>query len=368
LEQRPQSDPQAAPADAARPSPTPGSSFVPNLGRLETEIRRVAPSDVTLLIEGESGSGKNLAARAVHAASARKDRPYVEVQLTALSPTLLESELFGHEAGAFTGAEQARVGRFLRAQGGTFVLDGVEALPPEVQVKLLRVLQERAVEPLGSERSIALDVRLIALSSRDLEGEVRAGRFREDLYYRVAVVRLRVPPLRARVDDLPELCELYLARAAQRLGVAQRSLTAAAFERLRAHAWPGNLRELENVLERVSILAPRASGGAEARGGRRAAPARDIAAPIEAAELDFLAEASEGVAEDLARQALAHGIGLEALERAVIARAHSEQRGNVSAAARRLGLSRRAFETRHERVHGAPRANDAAIDEHGGDA
>jgi DNA-binding NtrC family response regulator len=326
-----------------------GAAHAPSLlGSFSEEVRRVASSDVTLLIEGETGSGKNLAARLAHAESARSRAPYVEIQLTALTPTLLESELFGHEAGAFTGATEARTGRLLRAQSGTLVLDGIECLPAALQVKLLRVLQERAVEPIGAEAAIPLDARVIALSGRDLEGEMRAGRFREDLYYRLAVVRLRVPPLRARATDLPDLCRHFLALAARRAGVRERSTTSAALDRLLAHAWPGNLRELENALERVSILVPDASAGS--RANDRAVP------PIDAAELAFLDEPAEGMADEIARQVLAHGVGLEDLERALLAHALVEQRGNVSAAARRLGLGRHAFEHRFERANEGARA------------
>jgi DNA-binding NtrC family response regulator len=264
----------------------------------------------------------------------------VEVQLTALAPTLVEAELFGHEAGAFTGARAARTGRLLRAQGGTLVLDGVECLPLDMQVKLLRVLQERAVEPLGSEQTIALDVRVVALASRDLAGEVRSGRFREDLYHRLAVIRLRVPPLRARVPDLPALAAHFLRQAASRAGGRERTLTPEAAARLAAHAWPGNLRELENAMERVTVLAPQG----DVNGVHPP--------PVEARELDFLFEAADGVTIELARKALAHGIGLDDLERVLLAEALREQRGNVSGAARRLGLSRRAFEHRYERSNG----------------
>jgi two-component system response regulator HydG len=334
---------------------------LPSLGRFAEEIQRVAASDVTLLIEGESGAGKNVCARAVHAASPRSGGAYLEVQLSALAPSLIDAELFGHEAGAFTGADRARTGRFLRAQNGSIVLDGIECLSLQLQVKLLRVLQERVVEPLGSEQSFALDVRVIALSNRDLEAEVRAGRFREDLYYRLAVVKLSVPPLRERLDDLDELCAHFLGRAARRLGVEPRALSAGALDRLRAHAWPGNLRELENALERVSVLAPRSTGDARAAGDRRSAGERSAAhgaPPVEPSELEFLAEAARGMAEDLARQALAHGVGLEELERALLVQALGEQRGNMSAAARRLRLSRRAFEHRYERAIEAQRASD----------
>ncbi len=367
MEHLPPSDPAPLPAQAARATPDTDAGL-PSLGRFAEEIQRVAAADVTLLIEGESGAGKNVCARAVHAASPRSGGAYLEVQLSALAPSLIDAELFGHEAGAFTGADRARTGRFLRAQNGSIVLDGIECLSLQLQVKLLRVLQERVVEPLGSEQSFALDVRVIALSNRDLEAEVRAGRFREDLYYRLAVVKLSVPPLRERLDDLDELCAHFLGRAARRLGVEPRSLSAGALERLRAHAWPGNLRELENALERVSVLAPRTTGASGASGDRRAAgdprsagerSAARGAPPVEASELDFLAEAARGMAEDLARQALAHGVGLEELERALLVQALGEQRGNMSAAARRLRLSRRAFEHRYERSTEAQRTTDA---------
>jgi two-component system response regulator HydG len=336
----------APPFDARDGSSASSSGEAALLGAFAAEVRRVATSDVTLLIEGETGSGKNAAARHAHAVGSRARAPYVEVQLTALTPTLLESELFGHAEGAFTGAQHARTGRLLRARDGTLVLDGIECLPLALQVKLLRVLQERAVEPVGAETALPMQARVIALSGRDLESEMRAGRFREDLFYRLAVVRLRVPPLRARAEDLPRLCDDFLARAAQRAGVARRALTPAALDRLLRHAWPGNLRELENALERVSILAPAVPTSTPESGPP----------PIEVAELAFLDETAAGMADELARLVLAHGIGLEALERALLAQALLEQRGNASAAARRLGLGRHAFEHRFERANETPRA------------
>ena len=296
------------------------------------DLERVAASDVTVLIEGESGAGKSLAARILHRTSARSECPLVEVQLAALAPSLIEAELFGHEVGAFTGAQRSRAGRFRRAQGGSLVLEAVETLPSELQVKLLRALQERVIEPLGSEQQIEVDTRLIATCGRDLAEEVRAGRFREDLYYRLAVVTLRVPPLRARVEDLADLAEHIGRRAADVAGVAPRPLEPAAFERLARHSWPGNVRELENALERVMVLTPR-EGGA-----------------VSAEEFDFLEEAVAGADQTLAREALAHGISLDGMTLAMIETALEEERGNVSAAARRLGLSRRAFDYRRRKL------------------
>ena len=227
------------------------------------ELVRVAASDATVLLRGESGVGKGLAATALHHASPRAGAPLVTVHLGALSETLVESELFGHEKGAFTDAHQARSGAFRRAEGGTLVLDDVDLLPPLAQVKLLRVLQERVVEPLGAEAPVPIDVRVVATTTRDLARLVEDGEFRADLYFRLDVVPLEVPPLRARLSDLPALAEALAGRIAQRLSVAARPLSAMALERLRAHGWPGNVRELENALERVLVL------GAAARRRRR---------------------------------------------------------------------------------------------------
>jgi DNA-binding NtrC family response regulator len=309
----------------------------------ETRIRELAGPDVTVLLEGESGSGKNLAARVLHELGSRRTGPFVEVSLAALAPTLIESELFGHEPGAFTSAQSARTGRFLRANGGTIVLDGVESLPGSLQVKLLRVLQERRIEPLGSSAEIDIDVRVIATTSSELAAEVGAGRFREDLYYRLAVVTVRAPPLRARLADLPLLCEALLEQASQRLSVPKRTVGPRALERLAAHSWPGNLRELENALERVLVL-PRT--GAEAE--------RKQQTVVDPEEFSFLDEAAVGMPEALARMALAHGVSLQDLERALLSESLREQRGNLTAAARQIGLSRRAFEYRSSRAASAP--------------
>lgn len=326
------------------------------LGRSEAfrgfvgDLDRVAGAQVAVLIEGENGVGTSLAARVLHAASPRSEGPLVEVDLAALSPSLIEAELFGHEEGAFTGAIRSRLGRFRRAQGGTLVLDGVECIPPELQVKLLRVLQERVVEPLGGEGPVEVDARVIATCGRDLMGEVEQGNFREDLYYRLAVVTLHLPPLRARPTDVPLLVEHLAGQIALRNRVPRRSFSPAALERLSAHPWPGNVRELENAIERVMVLVP-AADSAGAEGAEPASPGtpalKEPGNPrVETDELDFLDEAVLGVGRRLAREALAHGIGLESFAAAMLEEALGEQRGNVSAAARRVGLSRRAFEYR----------------------
>jgi len=299
----------------------------------ERDLRQVAASDVTVLLEGESGSGKGAAARRLHALSPLAAGPFVEVSLAALAPTLLEAELFGHEQGAFTGAVRAREGRFLRARGGTLVLDAVEILPEEVQVKLLRALQERVVEPLGAESPLPFDARILATSGRELGAEVGAGRFREDLYYRLAVVVLRLPPLRTRSEDLPDLVATLARRIARRSRVAPRPFAPAALARLSAWSWPGNVRELENAVERVLVLAPGERG-----------------APVGADELAFLGAQVADERRRLAREALALGMTADEMGLALVEEALAEERGNVSAAARRLGLTRRALEYRRQRA------------------
>jgi len=217
-------------------------------------IGQVAPTGSTVLIRGESGTGKELVAKALHAHSARRDRPLVSVNCAAIPETLLEAELFGHEKGAFTGAVGRRRGRFELAEGGTIFLDEIGELSGATQVKLLRVLQDRVVERLGSEHPTKLDVRIIAATNRDLEHAVEAGAFREDLYYRLNVVTIAIPPLRERPQDIPELAEHLLRKLARERRLAPGELSSGAVERLRAHDWPGNVRELEHALERALIL------------------------------------------------------------------------------------------------------------------
>jgi DNA-binding NtrC family response regulator len=224
---------------------------------MRQRIAQVAPTDVTVLITGESGSGKEVVARAIHAASRRSAGAMVSLNCPALSPQLMESELFGHERGAFTSADVPRVGRFELADGGTILLDEVTEISLPLQAKLLRVLQEKSFERVGSSQTRSVDVRVLATTNRDLHREVSEGRFREDLYFRLAVVPLHVPPLRERRDDILPLAEHFLGLAAQRLGIDPCRLSSDAIELLQASTWPGNVRELENLMTRASVLCSR---------------------------------------------------------------------------------------------------------------
>lgn len=217
-------------------------------------IERVAATDSTVLILGESGTGKELVARAIHQASLRRNGPFIPVNCGAIPEELLESELFGHEKGAFTGAIKTRLGRFELAHGGTIFLDEVAEMSSKLQVKLLRVLQERAFERVGGIRSIKVDIRVIAATNRDLEKEVREGRFREDLYYRLNVIPVLLPPLRERKEDIPLLVEYFLNRFAHQKRLESKGIDQEALDILMRYDWPGNVRELENVIERMIIL------------------------------------------------------------------------------------------------------------------
>jgi DNA-binding NtrC family response regulator len=222
------------------------------LGRL---IASVAASDVPVLMSGETGSGKELVARAIHAASARRDRPFVAVNCGALSETLLAAELFGAERGAYTGATSARAGLFVAADGGTLLLDEVGDMPPAMQTSLLRVLETSEIRPVGATRARKIDVRVLAASHRDLLELVRQGTFRDDLRYRLEVMRLEVPPLRDRLQDLPELCQHLLEDVRRRYNLPERRLSAAALHALGQRRWPGNVRELRHVLAGASLSA-----------------------------------------------------------------------------------------------------------------
>ncbi|WP_018989252.1 sigma-54-dependent transcriptional regulator [Aromatoleum toluclasticum] len=278
---------------------------------LRTVLRRVAQMPSTVLLLGESGTGKEVAARALHRMSPRAQRPFVPVNCPAIAAGLIESELFGHVKGAFTGATETRNGLFYYAHGGTLFLDEISELPLALQTRLLRVLEERRLRPVGSEREVPVDVRIIAASNRDLAAEVAAGRFRQDLYFRLAVVEIVIPPLRERAEDIPDLVRHFMQLLTVQLGVAPLALSNALFARLEAYGWPGNVRELRNFVERSLIL-----GGfpVEALGPRG----------------DVLAGGTD--------------LSLDEVEKRHILRMLDACGGNKSEAARRLGVSRKTLE------------------------
>jgi DNA-binding NtrC family response regulator len=292
------------------------------MAQVLSQVARVARSTVSVLLLGDSGTGKELVARAIHAAGPRSDQSFVPVSGAALSPTLLESELFGHERGAFTGADRGRAGRFEVADGGTLFLDEVGDLPGEVQVKLLRVLQERTVERVGSSRSIPVDVRVIAATHRDLPAEVEAGRFREDLYYRLAVVCIEIPPLRRRKADIPLLVEHFAAKHAATAGTSPKPLSREAMDLLMRYDFPGNVRELENVIQRSLVLS---------RGDQ--ITTHDLPPPL---RRDREASGDPGSGTPLP-------VRLAALEQQAIEEALTSEGGNQTRAAARLGISERAL-------------------------
>jgi two-component system response regulator FlrC len=284
-------------------------------------LRKVAPTSATVLLAGESGTGKEVAARAVHRWSARAAGPFVAVNCAALPENLLESELFGHEKGAFTGAHERRRGRLELAEGGTFFLDEVAELRPELQTKLLRVLQERRFERVGGTQTIEADVRWIAATNRDLRALLEGGRFREDLYHRLAVFPVRLPPLRERRADIPPLAALLLRRIGEELGRPRLKLDAAASRRIADADWPGNVREMRNALERAAILAdddvvrdehlwiePAAAGpgGAAAAGDGGPRTLAEV-------EREAILRALDGVGGNRRRAAERLGIGLRTL-------------------------------------------------------
>jgi DNA-binding NtrC family response regulator len=234
------------------PRPLIGSG--PAMAEIKKKVQLVAKSNATVLINGESGTGKEMVARAIHFASERKERPMLAVNCAALSENLLESELFGHERGAFTGADKLRRGRFELADGGSILLDEISEIAPALQAKLLRVLQESSFERVGSSVTQQVDVRVIATTNRDLAKEVREGKFRQDLFYRLNVVPMDLPPLRERLEDVPELVRHFLHGIAKRESAAFRHIEPEALRLLQKYNWPGNVRELQNIIERASVL------------------------------------------------------------------------------------------------------------------
>jgi DNA-binding NtrC family response regulator len=291
-------------------------------------VERVAPTNATVLVGGESGVGKDLVARAIHEHSNRASGPFVKINSTAIPENLLESELFGYEKGAFSGATSAKPGKFETADKGTLFLDEIGDVPPPIQVKLLRVLQDREFERLGATKTLKVDVRLIAATNRDLRDALEDGTFREDLYYRLNVVAIDIPPLRERKEDIPPLAEFFLAKFASESGKPVRGITPQAMQSLVDFHWPGNVRELQNIIERgVTLSSGETLDAADIRLDRPAGRAAAEAAPV-----------------------LPQGFTLEQWEDEMIREALRHANGNKSQAARSLGLSRNALRYRLSKI------------------
>jgi len=295
--------------------------------RVFETIQKVAETDLSVMIRGESGTGKELVAQALHNASSRSHKPFVAVNCAAINRELVESELFGHEKGAFTGADSRRIGRFEAAIGGTIFLDEIGDMALETQAKVLRVLEERKLERVGSTEAIEVDVRVISATHRDLEGEVAAGTFREDLYYRLKVVAIELPALRERPEDIPALADRFLGQLAERLGREPMRLSAEALACLARHGWPGNVRELRNVLEQAAVLA--------------------AGEQIEESDLNLGQARTSDVSFALPGD-VAFGDAkkktIETFEREFLLRALRENDGNVSRTAQAIGMVRQSLQ------------------------
>jgi DNA-binding NtrC family response regulator len=305
-------------------------------------VERVAPTNATVLIGGESGVGKDLIARAIHEHSHRANGPFIKINSTAIPETLLESELFGYEKGAFSGATSTKPGKFELADKGTLFLDEIGDVPPAIQVKLLRVLQEREFERLGGTRTLKVDVRLIAATNRDLRAALEEGTFREDLYYRLNVVAIDIPPLRDHKEDVPALVEFFLKKFARESGKPVQSITPVAMRLLVDYHWPGNVRELQNVIERAVTL----SAG--------------TLLDVDDVHLDSVSRRAAAIAPDANSRAIPAGFTLEQWEEEIIREALKAANGNKSQAARALGLSRNALRYRLSKI-GVPDRPDSDI-------
>ncbi len=308
--------------------------------RVFEQIQKVAATDLTVLVRGESGTGKELVAQALHEASPRAQRPFVAVNCAAISRELVESELFGHEKGAFTGASARRIGRFEAADGGTLFLDEIGDMPLETQAKVLRVLQERMFERVGGAKTVTTDVRVVAATHRDLEAEVARGGFRADLYYRLRVIEIVVPPLRERLEDLPALVARFLEQLAAKLKREPKPVSEEAMARLARHEWPGNVRELRNVIEQAAVLAP----------GQR----------IEEADLLLGGGSPEGTTSTAAGPtssfAEAKRRAVEQFERTYLTDMLVRYRGNISQTAEAIGMARQSLQQKLKEL--AIRAED----------
>jgi two-component system, NtrC family, response regulator AtoC len=290
-------------------------------------VRQVAPTRATVLLGGESGTGKEVFAKAIHQLSPRAKQPFVAVHCAALAPTLLESELFGHEKGAFTGAHERRIGRFEQAQGGTLFLDEIGEIDAAIQVKLLRFLGERTFERVGSNKTLTADVRLVAATNKNLEDLVRAGTFREDLFFRLRVVEITLPPLRERASDIPLLAQIFLREFAEENQKVVNGFADDALEALMNYSWPGNVRELRTAIEHAVVLC---------RNGKIFA--RDLPPSVRS-----------GVSTLAAPQLLGRNdLTVKDAERELIVRALKETNGNRTLAAKKIGMSRRTF---HRKLH-----------------
>jgi two-component system response regulator AtoC len=297
----------------------------PKIQSIIDQVKLVAPSKATILIEGESGTGKELVAQAIHQASPRARAPFIAVHCAALSENLLESEIFGHERGSFTGAAERRIGRFESADGGTLFLDEISEISPATQVKLLRFLETKAIERVGGSKPIDLDVRLVAATNRDLEQMTRTGKFREDLFFRLNVVRLVLPPLRERAEDIPLLLAHYIRHFSEENGVPPLTVEPGAIRTLQAYPWPGNIRELRNFCENVVVYR---------RGGS-----------LTEYDLDakYRGGAAPGSSAAGADSASANPLSVEENEKRLLREALLKVRGNRTKAAELMGISRRTL-------------------------
>jgi DNA-binding NtrC family response regulator len=298
----------------------------PNMQAVFELIRRASPTDSTILINGESGTGKELVAKAIHYNSPRANSPFIKMNCAALPEGLIESELFGHEKGAFTGAIRATKGRFELADGGSLLLDEISEIPPALQAKLLRVLQEKEFERIGSGQTIKVDVRVIATSNRDLRDEVSGGKFRDDLFYRLNVIPIDMPPLRQKLEDIPLLCNYFLNKFCRKSGVPVKTLSEKVMQIFLSYSWPGNVRELENLLERAVVISKNQ----------------------ELKPVDFPPEITSGLAA-VPSGTMDVGMSVDEAEKILILKTLKAHAGNKSRAAEILGISTRTLRNKlHE--------------------